>query len=276
MGSSSLRSVTAPARQARRLRASRAVLRGLASSLLALVLVPAWASAQSSVTGQRAGGHRFQARQGLTIDGVAGPLTLAALTASVAPIYPGAGFDEAAGSPSVRELQRWLQRLGFAPGPLDGRDGPLTTRAVERFQQARGLEVDGIVGVRTWHALRRTADTGVRRVGLEAPLGVKSAPVPISPSPAPSSPPVANDSTLPTSAHDQQHVPTLPATLVLVGLAALGLGTVLLSYWRAHAQVRRARASAPARALGVRRLGPPPSWPAPARPLVPRRKEQNR
>src|ERR1700750_220087 len=64
------------------------------------------------------------------------------------------------GHPSirVRAVQRALVRRGYsvgAPG-IDGRYGPLTTRAVLRFQARRHLEVDGIVGPRTRHALGLT------------------------------------------------------------------------------------------------------------------------
>ena len=47
------------------------------------------------------------------------------------------------GSSSARAAQ-W----GYAPGPVDGVYGPLTEGAVRRFQQAHGLAIDGIVGLR--------------------------------------------------------------------------------------------------------------------------------
>jgi len=54
-------------------------------------------------------------------------------------LLPGAGYQQPTGSGHVRALQRRLARLGFAAGPIDGRYGPLTTRAVDRFQHSRGL-----------------------------------------------------------------------------------------------------------------------------------------
>ena len=58
----------------------------------------------------------------------------------------GAGLDRPHGSERVRTLQRRLRVVGVAPGPVDGRFGPLTDAAVRRFQQARGLAVDGVAG----------------------------------------------------------------------------------------------------------------------------------
>lgn len=57
------------------------------------------------------------------------------------------------GSSETRKIQAALKRAGFNPGPVDGRFGPRTVRAVEGFQAARGLGVDGIVGRQTWRRL---------------------------------------------------------------------------------------------------------------------------
>jgi hypothetical protein len=53
---------------------------------------------------------------------------------------------------AVRELQQLLNSLGFTCA-VDGGFGPNTTSAVERFQEAHGLRVDGKVGPDTWRAL---------------------------------------------------------------------------------------------------------------------------
>src|SRR3954465_9271295 len=69
----------------------------------------------------------------------------------------GAGYDRPQGSVRVRALQRRLHAAGVEPGPVDGRFGPLTESAVRRFQSARGLVADGIVGARTGPAPRAPA-----------------------------------------------------------------------------------------------------------------------
>lgn len=55
--------------------------------------------------------------------------------------------------PSVRLLQERLDRHGFDPGPADGIFGSGTDQAVEQFQAAQDLVVDGVVGPRTWALL---------------------------------------------------------------------------------------------------------------------------
>lgn len=57
----------------------------------------------------------------------------------------------------VRELQNLLNRSGVTPPPalaVDGDFGNKTLAAVKAFQTAKQLEIDGIVGIRTWAALR--------------------------------------------------------------------------------------------------------------------------
>ncbi|MFG2480628.1 peptidoglycan-binding protein [Streptomyces fagopyri] len=54
----------------------------------------------------------------------------------------------------VAEAQCLLRREGISPGGIDGMFGPLTLRALKTFQQRAGLDVDGMLGPRSWKALR--------------------------------------------------------------------------------------------------------------------------
>ncbi|MCU0695563.1 MAG: peptidoglycan-binding protein [Myxococcaceae bacterium] len=73
---------------------------------------------------------------------------------------------------SVLSLQQKLEEAGFSPGPLDGKFGPLTQRAVRAFQEARGLQVDGIAGPATAGALGLSGfDAPPPRVDGTAPPG---------------------------------------------------------------------------------------------------------
>jgi peptidoglycan hydrolase-like protein with peptidoglycan-binding domain len=178
--------------------------------------------------------RRFQAARGLAVDGIAGPVTLTALVSPTPVLYPGAGDGQSAGSASVRSLQRGLAGLGFSPGPADGRYGPLTIRAVERFQAAHGLKVDGLVGIATGRALLRAAGRHVTIIRHKRPL---SHPV--------SHAPRAHRRTAPrrvkVAARHSPHLPALPVVLVLLGMAAMGLGTAVISYERTSNRVRRVR-----------------------------------
>jgi peptidoglycan hydrolase-like protein with peptidoglycan-binding domain len=54
---------------------------------------------------------------------------------------------------AVREAQQRLAGHGFDPGGADGIFGAKTSTATKRFQGARGLTADGIIGPKTWDAL---------------------------------------------------------------------------------------------------------------------------
>ncbi len=53
----------------------------------------------------------------------------------------------------VMELQALLKKLGYMPGPADGRCGPQTQAAVAAFQRRFGLAADGVAGANTQRAL---------------------------------------------------------------------------------------------------------------------------
>lgn len=89
-------------------------------------------------------------------------------------LLPGTGYYGRNGSRLVRALQVRLARAGDAPGPIDGRYGPLTENAVKRYQGEHGLIVDGIAGPQTLAAL--AAPTAVLYPGAGYGMG-GSAPV---------------------------------------------------------------------------------------------------
>jgi len=57
--------------------------------------------------------------------------------------------------PFTRNVQKALKRAGFDPGPIDGKMGAMTKRALERFQRAKGLKVTGTATRATWRLLKR-------------------------------------------------------------------------------------------------------------------------
>jgi peptidoglycan hydrolase-like protein with peptidoglycan-binding domain len=76
---------------------------------------------------------------------------------SAGPVAFGAGYHRAGGSARVREIQKGLRRLGYHPGPIDGRFRPRTRAAVAWFQTKHGLPVNGRATLPTvWHLRSRT------------------------------------------------------------------------------------------------------------------------
>jgi uncharacterized protein (TIGR02594 family) len=71
----------------------------------------------------------------------------------------------------IKAIQRALKKSGFDPGKIDGVWGRRTIAAVKAFQEAHGLEVDGILGPETARALtgNATAPTG-KTAGIATPL----------------------------------------------------------------------------------------------------------
>ena len=58
---------------------------------------------------------------------------------------------------TVRNIQAGLQRLGYDPGPADGRYGPQTETAIRRFQQDNGLPIDGQPTAVVWQEIQQRA-----------------------------------------------------------------------------------------------------------------------
>lgn len=93
----------------------------------------------------------LQEGNGLTADGVVGPLTWQALPAD--PNTPE--LKRGSVGSVVSALQKGLRTYGGPgaqtdPGLIDGKFGPKTESAVRAYQTERGVGVDGIVGDKTW------------------------------------------------------------------------------------------------------------------------------
>lgn len=88
----------------------------------------------------------FQQSNGLTVDGIVGPLTWAALPAD--PDTPE--LSNGSTGSEVSAMQTVLKNAGLYTGTVDGDFGPLTEAAVRAYQTQRGVSVDGVVGDQTW------------------------------------------------------------------------------------------------------------------------------
>jgi peptidoglycan hydrolase-like protein with peptidoglycan-binding domain len=111
--------------------------------------------------------YRYQKAIGISTDGRAGNMTLTALYDGVAAanaiqkkkttdivtkdpktLYYGCTGDE------VKNLQRLLKKAGYYKGSVDGTFGDILIMAVKRFQWAKGLRGDGLVGTKTMEVLK--------------------------------------------------------------------------------------------------------------------------
>lgn len=57
------------------------------------------------------------------------------------------------GTINVEVVQKALTTAGYDPGPIDGKMGKRTLQSLKSFQAAHELTPDGVVGLRTIHAL---------------------------------------------------------------------------------------------------------------------------
>jgi len=62
--------------------------------------------------------------------------------------------------PEIKKLQTELSRLGFDPNGIDGKYGNGTFKAVQQFQKANGLQVDGQAGTNTLAAIEKAIAPG--------------------------------------------------------------------------------------------------------------------
>jgi peptidoglycan hydrolase-like protein with peptidoglycan-binding domain len=54
----------------------------------------------------------------------------------------------------VEKIQTALKDAGFYKGGIDGKSGSKTRAAIKAFQKSKGLTADGVVGQKTWDALK--------------------------------------------------------------------------------------------------------------------------
>jgi len=75
-------------------------------------------------------------------------------SSSAPPAYPGKPIRRGSRqTANVKLIQQRLNERGHPAGPVDGRFGPKTERAVRSFQKEHAPPVDGWVGPITWGAL---------------------------------------------------------------------------------------------------------------------------
>ncbi|SHI40393.1 peptidoglycan-binding domain-containing protein [Lutispora thermophila] len=98
---------------------------------------------------------KFQAKNGLKQDGIAGNQTLNALakvgTSSTTSVSRGSSS-----SYTIKDVQTVLKSLGLYTGKIDGIAGSKTKEALKKFQKNNGLVADGILGTKTAQKLFAT------------------------------------------------------------------------------------------------------------------------
>jgi len=108
----------------------------------------------------------FQKLAGLTIDGILGPKTKAALEKGKESYISigGADVDNTTViiySKEIENAQQSLKELDLYKGVIDGFNGSNTKSAIKEFQRLAGLSIDGILGPNTKAALEKGEDSYV-------------------------------------------------------------------------------------------------------------------
>jgi septal ring factor EnvC (AmiA/AmiB activator) len=78
------------------------------------------------------------------------PALAAGTDAAAAAGRTAIAFDE-----FTRKVQQALKRAGYDPGPVDGKKGSNTTRAIQSFQQENNIPTSGMADEATWALLKR-------------------------------------------------------------------------------------------------------------------------
>ncbi len=115
------------------------------------------------------GVRKFQAQNGLKVDGVAGEDTIKKLKESKATTLknPNSLCLGMKGD-KVKEVQRRLKELGlYTESQITGYYGPITEKAVKAFQEASGMTADGIVGDKTRTALNTKYNSSTMIPGMK-------------------------------------------------------------------------------------------------------------
>ena len=55
----------------------------------------------------------------------------------------------------TKQAQAALKKIGFYKGDIDGKMGVQTKKAIKAFQKSKGLNLDGVVGVKTWEEIAK-------------------------------------------------------------------------------------------------------------------------
>lgn len=98
-----------------------------------------------------------QFRYLLKSDGIAGLQTWQALRANAAPITTKAILRRGNTGSDVEIVQNLLKQIGLYKSAIDQVFGQNTEAAVREYQRINQLQVDGVVGSKTWKVLETTA-----------------------------------------------------------------------------------------------------------------------